>query len=197
MLSQHTENREQSKLIKLTDTFSVHSIANEVRTILLHYPLRDNQLCLTTTTPKEQDPYEGVGSLYDFEAGKWRRQEGDFKYFLKEFIDTEIHSLYKAVLSREGGTAGRIRIMALAPRTCYSFHRDTSIRYHFAVKSNSQSFIMFYPDTILSIPPDGHLYQLDTRSVHSAMNGGREERIHIVISSSNETFFVPVWKTSR
>ena len=33
-------------------------------------------------------------------------------------------------------------------------------------------------------PADGYLYEMDGREVHTAMNASKEERIHLVISST-------------
>ena len=35
--------------------------------------------------------------------------------------------------------------------------------------------------TLCHIPADGHLYEMDARKTHTAINASRKERVHLVI----------------
>jgi hypothetical protein len=78
----------------------------------------------------------------------------------------------------------RARLLGLAPRTCYSVHRDETARYHVAITTSEHAlFIFVEQDRVLRVPADGHSYLVDTREEHTAMNGGRELRLHLVVAA--------------
>ena len=76
----------------------------------------------------------------------------------------------------------RSRLMFMVPRTCYSIHTDAGPRLHIAIKTDKQSrFIFIDPPKIIHIPEDGHIWWVDTRLPHTAINGSLEHRIHLVM----------------
>jgi hypothetical protein len=76
----------------------------------------------------------------------------------------------------------RARLMALAPRYCYSVHQDQTARLHLAIDTSEHApFIFVERNEVFRIPADGNGYWVDTREVHTAMNGGSEERLHLVV----------------
>ena len=82
----------------------------------------------------------------------------------------------------------RARLMTLHPRTCYSIHVDDHPRIHIAIKTHRQAKFIFTSPTVLKhIPDDGHIWWVDTRYEHSAMNGHTEARIHFVAALVNTT----------
>jgi hypothetical protein len=82
----------------------------------------------------------------------------------------------------------RSRLMTMQPRTCYSIHTDDNPRIHVAIKTTRQArFIFTDPPVLRHIPADGHLWWVDTRLEHSAMNGSMEPRIHLVMCLVNDT----------
>lgn len=73
----------------------------------------------------------------------------------------------------------RTRVMTLRSKECYSYHTDPTPRMHIPVTTNNNC--MFIVDEeILRMESVGHLYWLDTRLKHLALNGSFEDRIHIV-----------------
>jgi hypothetical protein len=79
----------------------------------------------------------------------------------------------------------RARLLALDPRTCYSVHRDATPRYHIAINTSEHApFIFVEQNEVFRVPADGNCYWLDTREVHTAMNGAREPRIHLVFAAA-------------
>lgn len=77
----------------------------------------------------------------------------------------------------------RARLMALTGRACYSVHRDATARYHVAVDTSEHALFIFTArNEVVRIPDDGDAYLVDTREWHTALNGAREERIHLVVA---------------
>lgn len=80
----------------------------------------------------------------------------------------------------------RSRLLTMRPRTCYSIHVDDNPRLHVAIKTHRQArFIFTNPPILKHIPADGHIWWVDTRLEHSAMNGSLEDRIHLVMCLVN------------
>lgn len=80
----------------------------------------------------------------------------------------------------------RTRVMVMAPRTCYSIHKDDSPRLHIALLTTQQSrFIFLTPPEIVHIPRDGYVWQVDTREQHTAINGSLQYRVHLIMSLDN------------
>ncbi|MGC4880051.1 hypothetical protein ACLQ26_27750 [Micromonospora sp. DT43] len=81
----------------------------------------------------------------------------------------------------------RARILGLTPRTCYSVHRDDTARFHVAIETSEHAaFVFVEQDRVFRVPADGDGYWLDTREVHTAMNGGRDLRLHIVVGAGTD-----------
>lgn len=84
---------------------------------------------------------------------------------------------------------GRVRIMRLMSKRGLTVHRDTSVRYHLVLKTNIDSFFGFRDfnskdgsvANCYHVPGNGHFYKVDTTKFHFVYNGGKTERIHIVI----------------
>jgi hypothetical protein len=78
----------------------------------------------------------------------------------------------------------RARLMGLESRFCYSVHRDETARYHIAIDTSEHAlFIFVEKNEVVRIPPDGDAYFVDTREVHTAMNGARNTRLHLVVGA--------------
>jgi aspartyl/asparaginyl beta-hydroxylase (cupin superfamily) len=74
---------------------------------------------------------------------------------------------------------GRCRVIKMPPRTTLSWHRDPEKRIHLAIKTNYGAR-MFIEHTGHHIPADGNIYLTDNTKYHTAINGGEEDRIHLV-----------------
>lgn len=80
----------------------------------------------------------------------------------------------------------RSRLMVMMPRTCYSIHKDENPRLHVAIKTHRQArFIFTDPPYVKFIPDDSHIWWVDTRIEHTAINGSLEPRIHLVMCLVN------------
>lgn len=82
----------------------------------------------------------------------------------------------------------RTRIMVQEGRRCYSIHTDDNPRLHIAITTSNQArFIFTNPPEITHIPADGHVWWVDTRKEHTAINGSMDVRVHLLMSLANTT----------
>lgn len=73
----------------------------------------------------------------------------------------------------------RTRVMKLKPKTCYSYHKDSSQRIHIPLITNEKCFFVI-ENEVIRLPADGNYYVIDTRKMHTFVNASFEDRIHIV-----------------
>ena len=93
------------------------------------------------------------------------------------FYSTAFEDVFHAL--QERFTLGRMRVLSKAVYSCNSWHRDPEPRVHIPIITNPGSlFIVNHHCTHL--PADGSVYFTDTRGYHTALNGGGEDRVHIV-----------------
>lgn len=79
-------------------------------------------------------------------------------------------------------TIGRVRIMRMRPRLCYSWHRDLTPRIHIPLITHPDNFMVINNESM-------HLYRgtywwTDTTKFHTAMNCSDKDRFHMVIEVS-------------
>lgn len=172
---------------KLSLKVDVEALRQEVTEILSRFPFTEDQgqLNLLTRNAENQDPYESAQSLYDDNLLPICR-EHDFRHFLKPWQDGHICRLYSALKESTGTELGRLRLMRLRPKTCYSFHVDDNCRYHLALQTRRTCFLAFR-EGLFHVPSDGHLYWVNTLQAHSAFNASNVDRIHLVFSSASGT----------
>jgi hypothetical protein len=77
---------------------------------------------------------------------------------------------------------GRIRVMRMKPRTCYSWHRDLTPRVHIPLITSGENFMIIRTES-------RHLYTkaiwwTDTTQNHSAMNCSEINRYHLILEVS-------------
>lgn len=73
----------------------------------------------------------------------------------------------------------RTRLMNLKPKTCYSYHRDPTVRLHIPLTTNDNCFFVI-DDEVIRYPADGNYFIVDTRKMHTAVNTSYEDRLHLV-----------------
>lgn len=149
------------------------------------YDNLNNQICITGTSPKDS-PLLGSGSLYykfDENNNKSLRdnplQETDFTHFLDEFKETYLFEAYSKL--SEDYRLGRVRIMSLHPKSCYSFHIDKFPRLHLAIFSEEGMCGMIHDNRVYEVPCNGTVYRVDTTARHTAFNTSfKLSRTHLV-----------------
>lgn len=169
--------------------FELTKALSDLSIILNKYPFTETNRQISLMHPKEnsQSITDGTGSLFNFNTNKWNSLNEDYKYFNNEFKHTYFQTMYDILNTKTNGRIRRIRLMNLPPKTCYSMHTDSTIRYHMALKTNPNAFLVFKDGAVVHIPNDGHIYAVDTRRPHSAMNGSADEhRIHLVFCETEK-----------
>lgn len=163
-------------------TLDMSKIRFELERFLEKHPFQQNQVCLNDRERSSAfDPYEGIGSAHDDSQNLVKFFEYEFTRWCDLLHNTETLRQIQQLESL-GYPIGRARLMRLMPRSCYSFHRDETKRIHLVIKPDTQAALLFPPDKILKIPDDNRFHLVDTTQVHSAMNGGLSERIHLVLA---------------
>lgn len=145
-------------------------------------PLLDarGQLSITSRPGAREPLTDALGWL----AGDAR--ESDYSVINKEFRGGAIEEMLSTLPFRHG----RVRLMRLAPKTCLSIHADSTRRYHYAVITSPDCYLIEFQGNrgvFHHVPADGRLYEMDARLTHTAANTGREPRIHIVICNADES----------
>jgi Aspartyl/Asparaginyl beta-hydroxylase len=171
---------------KIDLNFDIAKLQEELEHILTltQWHSVENQISLQYTQGEEDNAwYSGCGKLGEWRDKKWfpRFKEKDFN-----IINPALKGTYfEHVLNNMPFKPVRTRIMNLEPKRCYSVHRDDTNRYHLALVTNYHArFIFTKEEKVYHIPADGNLYFVDTIKEHTAINGGNENRIHMVLLPS-------------
>lgn len=166
-------------------SYSIEVLQRDYSRALERTPFSDQgQLLMTARNPQEQDPYKDMGSLYSMEKKQYEKYEHDFNYFMDIYRDLIFFRVYDDLKKYSPFPLGRARLMRLRPRSCYSMHHDSGLRFHLAIRSNPQCYICFKDSGAFHIPADGNIYGTNTLMPHTAMNCSLEDRVHFVISTT-------------
>lgn len=132
------------------------------------------------------DWFHGTGSLYDYDKHEFvdstanytrTSKKLDGSYLAKVIADVE------AFAKTEGVKIGRVRIMRLQPKTCYTLHTDLEeFRYHIPIETNDSNFFVIN-NVVYRMPLVGQLYRFRTQAPHTAVNASTEPRTHIVFDT--------------
>lgn len=122
------------------------------------------------------DDFEGIGHLLNKEINPKGYRDPDFSRWIE---GTEyLQEVAKDIGIRE---RGRVRLLLLAPYTCYSIHTDPDMyRTHIPLITNDSSFMLI--DGTPWYMPTGYAYLVDVSKKHTAINAGSTNRIHLVVS---------------
>jgi hypothetical protein len=179
----------QQAVEELAVSFDVPRILGELETVIYADPAFDmekflghNQISLREST----DWFDGIGSLYDYDQKKFVATTEQYDVPCKKLVGTyleKVISKVEEVAKQDGVKIGRIRVMRIAPKTCYSLHIDPEeFRYHIPLETSYQSF--FVVDTnVVRMPTVGRLYRFKTNSEHTAVNASFKVRLHIVFDT--------------
>jgi hypothetical protein len=139
-----------------------------------------------------------VGRTVD-EEGKRIHFETEFTVFNEDYKDTYFYEVWKALQQLPGGI-GRFRLMLLRPRTLLSFHHDFEMRFHIPIITNPRCFFLVnnvpeeFPElfgtllptvNVFHLPADGSVYKFNATHYHTAINAGKTDRIHLVVSKKD------------
>lgn len=182
---------------KLKIQSDIKIISKELDRILLEQPWEPrNQIGLTrrkTYLPEHGSPWNDcVGSLYDDDTRDYVADETDYNIWN---IDSDWYTRQEIEkLSNNKFSLGRVRFMLLKPKTGLTVHNDREFRYHLVLKTNKRSYVSYNNLSIdkekcqlpsvancYHIPADGYWYRVDTTKKHWVYNGGKTDRIHLVV----------------
>ena len=141
--------------------------------------------------PLTHRPGQQVPSGIDLSGRYWMRRderyveeafeevvdETAYSEFDARFVGTYFEQVYQELSQRF--PVGRVRVLSKAPYNCNSWHRDPEPRLHIPIISNPGSLFVVNHH-VTHLPADGSVYFTDTRGYHMAMNGGIDERVHLV-----------------
>lgn len=125
---------------------------------------------------------DGVGHMRTTGA----KGEADFSVLHELVRDSYLGEVYRTVRARYPDAHGRYRIRRLRPRTCLPWHCDDGPKYHIPIRTNDDAFFVTRAG-IYRMTDEGRLHVVRTDIYHTAMNGGREDRVVLAIDG------VPDW----
>lgn len=157
----------------------VTRLTTDTLKVLEKYPFNNhNQICFQNTSDNF-DVYQGTGDSRLDHCPMYGLEEKDFTFFNPAFANTVFEEIWNTFPFK----MGRMRLMKVPAKKCYWMHNDPGmVRYHFAVITNQDCFILYRDHTHVHIPADGICYKMNTDEYHTAVNASREDRIHLVIS---------------
>jgi hypothetical protein len=118
--------------------------------------------------------FEGISDLRYADANPKKITEQDFKNWIP---GTEL--LQEISRSLNIRDAGRVRLLAMKPRTSYSLHYDPDAwRVHIPLITNPDAFV--FVDGKMWHLPVGNAYLVKVLDHHLALNAGTEIRMHVV-----------------
>lgn len=186
---------ESSSYIHKTDyTFDAERLYTEYKALARKYKLeQQTQISLTGFTEKDSwSCSTGVTDFLEYPEQCYYKTLKPIKGTYLEKCMNDFPSFY------------RWRLLVLNPRTCYSIHRDferdpssVNIRIHLPIVTNTQSYMCFYKtdskrhalnyniedgvqEVLFNNLKAGIAYNTCTTFLHSAINHGKEPRIHLV-----------------
>jgi len=174
---------------KLDFKTNIQDVLNDVDTIVKMSPWdEDNQIGLTHRPGAIHLWKDAVGSLYTNDGKSNGVSENEFIELNPQIPET-LKTLLLDFAQSQNIKLGRVRIMRALSKRGLTVHRDTSVRYHLVLKTNIDSFFGFrdlkQTDGVAAhcyhMPANGHFYKVDTTKFHFIYNGGKTERIHLVI----------------
>jgi len=155
--------------MKELDKVDILKIKEELNPLLEKYK---TTFCLQGIS-KDQDPFYGIGSAFDFTHGPSKdvkKGEELFSHFL-------FNLPYTNKLLKEYNMF-RTRVMIQPSKTCYTYHKDFTPRNHIPVITNDDC--LFILEDIVYRMKEGSIYFVDTVKKHTAVNCSKKTRIHIV-----------------
>lgn len=175
--------------IKTLDyTFDIKQLKEAYQEIIEICPLHqyDNQISLTHR-PNAKNPFYDANGGYFQEIHNQYLNELDYTEFNESFKKTYFYEIYKQL--KQIYRIGRCRIMVLAPGKSLKWHRDLEHRIHIPIITGPGALMTFEDKNKTTptyftahFPASGHSYIVDVRGMHTALNGNKDDRIHLLIN---------------
>jgi hypothetical protein len=151
----------------------------------------EDQICVNATEDDPTNCLTGRGSLFlDWDNAiikngqitvlprKVPLKEENFTILCEGFKGSLFEDVYNEIIKKY--QVGRIRIMKSLPKTCLTWHVDNTPRIHYPLKTQSGCFMVIENESkFLEL---NKWYYTNTVLPHTAFNGSKEERIHLVVT---------------
>lgn len=153
---------------------------------------KTNQICINTIASEKLNYTYGAGSLdYDWDNQKIVEQNG-IKSVVVPKKEPKINEKFDTLCGQFEGSIfqviyllltakynlGRLRLMNMPPKTCLSWHKDTSRRLHYPIITQD-GCMMIIDDEVLHLEKN-KWYMTDTTKNHTAVNASLKSRLHLV-----------------
>ena len=174
---------------KLEFRANLPTVMADLESILKLSPWDDDHQIGLTHRPGANNLWkDAVGSLYSAETGEEFANEYEFTEINPQVPET-LKNLLLDFAQSQNIKLGRVRIMRALPKRGLTVHRDSSVRYHLVLTTNINSFFGFrdlsrregVDARCYHVPADSYFYKVDTTKYHFIYNGGKTERVHLVI----------------
>jgi hypothetical protein len=136
------------------------------------------QISITSSTGSN---YENEG--YDINHLLQDTAENKYSILNEFFVGTYVEEVYNLLDQMFGVTRGRFMLLNKHKRA-YSYHSDLTPRIHIPISTDDYCMFIIN-DVVYKLPDVGQLYLVDTTKMHSALNLGYTERLHIVFGLKN------------
>ncbi len=158
---------------------------------LADYINKESQLSITL--PSEQINGKDTslaylsGTNWNFFTSSPLVDESTFTEMSPHFAGTYVEEVIEELKNLHGYKLGRVRILALKPRECYTWHIDPEeYRVHIPIKTNPGAMFIWKSESgeliTERMPNPGKVYEFDVKTFHTALNAWKEPRIHLVAS---------------
>lgn len=156
-------------------------LLRELQSIIEKYNLSDHRQISVTSEHGENDFQCSTGRMANL-----KKPESFYNKLNKSFRGSYVEQCIAAYPDYY-----RWRFLKLPGRTCYSIHHDNdsvhhpdkkNIRLHIPVLTNNHAFMIFFHDHDVSYVHlrKNNVYKVNTSLIHSAVNHGDQDRIHLV-----------------
>jgi len=176
--------------LRLPFRFDIEKLREAVEQVLVITKYDGEGLYAVPLTRKPGDASSTSGQS-NLSGLYWIRPDNSYQEFQREgvveergfseFVPAYAHTYLKEVYDElcRHMTIGRMRLLKKKPFDANSWHRDPEARIHIPIYTNPGS-IMVINNHCTHMPADGYVYFTDTRGYHMAVNGGEQDRVHLV-----------------
>ena len=154
-----------------------------------HKPMDADQICLNAPVEYKDDPSFGAG-YFDVANNAFIRLTPDGNVSIPNLSSKEVHSwvlcdifigtTFEKIFNELASIfrLGRVRLMKSKPGACMTWHKDPITRIHYPIKTQP-GCLMIIQDEVMQLPLE-EWYLTNTTVFHTALNGSKEPRIHLV-----------------
>jgi hypothetical protein len=176
-----------SNFIELNDLPVYDDLLKELTNIV---DLDRDQYCINAPKGHEDDDSYGLGSNTYNWSNKTIDQNGNehiplrdtplleeqFTELCTKYKNTKFEIIYNELSKKY--ILGRVRIMQTRPGSCWIWHRDQQERVHYPIKTQEGCFMII--ENEIKHLEQNKWYYTKTLKPHTAFNGSKEKRIHLI-----------------